>query len=228
MLTETLFDLADISLFKDLSAAQQRMIRPYLRERRYLKGESIFLNGKPCDHIFIIRSGRAKVSRTSVSGKEQILEVLNPGDTCACHAGVSSRCCSSSAQALTDCVILTFPREKYTALVRNDAKAAFCLSEIFAQKLRKLSARLEGVALDDPKRRLAKFILDHVDETVPQPHIRPTIDFPFTHEQIAQQLGLARETVSRLMGQFRNTKLIACKAQRLTVVNLAGLARVLE
>ncbi len=150
-----LMTLGRVPLFSGLSSSQIKAMEGSVRERAFSKGDILFFDGKPCDQIVIVKSGRVKVFRTASSGREQILEVLNPGDTCACNPGASAWCCSSSSQALTDCEVWILPREKYALMVRSNSQMAHALNDLFAKRLQKLSSLIEEVSLDEPKRRIA-------------------------------------------------------------------------
>lgn len=219
--------LGRVPLFSGLSSGQIKMMEGAIKERAFLKGDILFFDGKPCDQIVIVKSGRVKVFRTASSGREQILEVLDPGDTCACNPGASAWCCSSSSQALTDCEVWILPREKYAAMVKSNSQMSHALNDLFAKRLQKLSSLIEEVSLDEPSRRIAKFIFDlsAVDEDVKG---SPTIsELPFTHEEIAHRLGLVRETVTRHLQHLKKAGLIDLKPRKIIIVDRKGLESLL-
>ncbi len=220
--------LAQAPLLRGLSSVHLKNIESVVREKSFKKGDILFFDGKPCDQIVIVRTGRVKVFRTAVSGREQILEILNPGDTCACNPGVSQWCCSSSSQALTDCQVWIFPREKYTNMVKNNSQMAQSLNELFAHRLQKLSSLIEGVALDDPKQRIVKFILDLATSEINSPPSEKFDILPFTHEEIAQRLGLVRETITRHLQLLKRAKLIDLKPRQIIILDKDGLKKILH
>ena len=75
--------IKDIPFFKGLTEAELTAVGQCLKEKIFEKGESLFLEGNPCERVFFVKAGRVKLYRTSSSGREQILETLGPGDTCA-------------------------------------------------------------------------------------------------------------------------------------------------
>src|SRR3990167_2715436 len=110
--------ISDIPFFQDLAASELDSIKQCLRDKKFDKGESLFLEGNACERVFFVRSGRIKLYRTSSSGREQILETLGPGDTCACNPGSLKWSCSSSAVALTPCAVWFLSRDNYVELVK--------------------------------------------------------------------------------------------------------------
>lgn len=224
MLPETI-PLKDVSLFKDLSPRQLTALKPYLKEKKFEKGESLFFEGDPCERIFIVQSGRVKVFRLSVSGKEQILEVLEKGDSCACNPASKTWSCFASAQALTPVRAWLISREHYARMLKDDAALMQQLNQLLARRMCRFCALIEELALDAPDRRLAKFLLD-MAETNGSPAGKDCV--PFTHEEISQRIGLVRETVSRHLQKFKRLDLIELKPQQIRVVNRAGLQRMVH
>jgi len=150
--------LNDISLFRDLLTEERNAIGQCLREETFKKGEILFSEGAFCERILIVQSGRVKIFRLSSSGREQILEALVPGDTCACNPGQAHWSCSSSAQALTDCTVWTLSRFNYVQMIKSNSRMAHTLNRIFAERLCRFSSLIETVSVDDPQKRLIKFI----------------------------------------------------------------------
>lgn len=212
-------DLKNVPLFQGLSDGELNEVRCVLREKNFRKGELLFLEGKPCERIFIVQTGRVKVYRMASSGKEQILESLAVGDTCACNPGSANWQCGASAEALTDCKLWVLPRDLYLRLAQKSAGFSHSLNQLFARRLSKFSSLIEEVSLKDVKKRLVKFLLDmHQD----------TIRIGFTREEIAQRLGTSRETVARYLYQLKRARLIDIRPHEIRLINKAGLAKLLS
>lgn len=180
-------DLQKISLFQGLSASELILLKPYLREKSYAKGEVILSEGAPCERVFFVESGRVKLYRMTSSGREQILETMEPGDTCACNPGSIEWFCNSTAEAVTPSKVWFLYRDQYVQWVQTNSKMSLTLSRIFADKLRCFGSLIEKVSLKD------------------------TLQIPFTREELAQQIGSARETAARHLHQLKRTKLIDIK-----------------
>ncbi len=217
--------LKDVSLFHGLSALELDAVKAQLREKDFAKGEILFSEGRPCEKVFIVRQGRVKVFRMSSSGKEQILETLGPGDSCACNPGSCEWHCGSSSEALTDCKVWFIPRDFYVKLSQKSTNFSHALNHLFAERLGKFSSLIEEVSLKDVKKRLIKFILDMQKD---KKGIASDLLFvPFTREEIAQRLGTSRETVARYLAQLKRSKLIDIKPSQIVILNKEGLAKLL-
>ena len=221
-------DLKSTPLFRDLSEEEHLKIQTCLREKNYIKGELLFMEGRSCERIFIVRSGRVKVFRTTSAGREQILESLNPGDTCACNPGTREWCCTSSAQALADTTVWYLSREDYVRMVESNSKLARALNHLFSERLQNLNRLVEQVSLMDTKARLIKFLLDLQADGVTKRNKSDNVLFiPFTREEIAQRLGMARETVARQLSQLKDARLIDLKPKQIVILDKQGLEKLL-
>lgn len=219
-------NLRDVGLFQDLSPAELQALKAYLKEKSFSKGEVLSFEGTECERIFVVQSGRVKIFRASPGGKEQILEILGPGDTCACNPGEARWQCSSSAQALTACRVWFLPRDQYVRLFRTNHKLTRKISQIFAKRLCCFSALIEEISLDEPERRLAKFILDMTQALSAAPGVSSPESINFTHEEIAQRLGLARETVTRHLNKLKRLELIEVKHQSIRILKIKELEKI--
>ena len=220
---ETPVQLKNVPLFRGLTPAELEEIRACLHEKSYAEGDTLFHETGSCERVFIVRTGRVKVFRMSTGGREQVLETLGPGDTCACNPGSVEWACASSAEALTACTVWFLSRDNYVRMVNTRANVSHALNRLFAEKLNKLSCLVEDVSLNDVRKRLAKFLLDLRAESASD-----TLQVPFTRQEIAQRIGTARETVARHLYEMKRKKLIEIKPKQIVLLNKAGLQKILS
>ena len=184
--------------------------------------------GAPCERIFIVQSGRIKLYRMTSSGREQILETLGPGDTCACNPGSVEWFCNATAEAVMPSKVLFLFRDQYVRLVQTNSRMSLALNRIFADKLRCFGALIEEVSLKDTKKRIVKFLLDMLAQKGASAGKKETLEIPFTREELAQRIGAARETAARHLHQLKRAKLIDIKPHQITILNREGLEKLLS
>lgn len=221
-------DVKDISFFHDLPPDEIEAVKKCLIEKTFGKGEIIHTEGRDCSRLFFIRSGRIKIYRTSSSGKEQIFEILNAGDTCACNPGNVSWHCTSTAEALTPCTLWFLSRENYVRMVRGNTGLMHALNELFAKRLQCFSDIIEDMSLKDSKKRLIKFLLDMLPKEKKGLPVNGVLFIPSTREEIAQRLGTARETVARHISDLKRKKLIDVKPYQIIIKDKEALQKLLE
>ncbi len=221
--------LKEIPLFQGLAEEELRAIQICMIEKSFQKGEIIFSEGMDCGRIFIVQSGSIKIYRLSSSGREQILETLGPGETCACNPGSVAWYCGSTAEALTASRVWLLSREDYVRMVRTSLKLSQTLNQLFAHRLKNFSNLIEEVSLKDAKKRLVKFILDMASrkalDSAAKRSDQQILFLPFTREEIAQRIGTSRETVARYLSQLKKARLIDIKPHQIIVLNRVGLEK---
>lgn len=218
-------EVRDILFFQGLSEKELAAVNDCLREKSFKKGESLFLEGNICERVFFVKTGRVKLYRMGESGREQILETLEPGDTCACNPGNAQWRCSSSAEALTPATVWFLSRDHYVNLVKTNAALARSLNRLFAERLQCFSALIEEVSLKDSKKRLIKFLLDMAGDKPLK--TQAMLSLPFTREELAQRIGTARETVARQLHDLKRRKLIDIQPKQITLRDSEGLKKLL-
>ena len=221
--------LKKIPFFHGLSDAELEAIRSCLHEKNFEKGEVLLEEGSCCERVFFVQSGRIKLYRTSSNGREQILETLGPGDTCACNPGSAKWHCNATAQAVSPSTVWFLNRNDYARIVNNNSKVAHTLNQLFADRLRNFSSLIEEVSLKDAKRRVIKFLLDMLaeKEAAYGKGKEGAIFIPYTQEEIAQRIGAARETVTRQLNQLKRSKLIDIKPHQIIILNKPVLEKLL-
>lgn len=174
-----------------------------------------------------------KLYRTASSGREQILETLGPGDTCACNPGAPVWHCGTTAEAAQESKVWFLSRSDYVRLVQSNSKMIQALNRLFAERLKTFSSLIEEVSLKDAKKRLVKFLLDMLAEKERRSRAhsfaskRDTLFLPLTREEIAQRLGAARETVARHLHELKRAQLIDLKPYEIIILDKAGLEKLL-
>jgi len=114
-------------------------------------------------------------------------------------------------------------------LLEANPAVSKALNEIFAKRLQCFANLIEEVSLKDAKKRLVKFLLDMHEKE--KSSLRPNQDsvyIPFTHEEIAQRIGSARETVTRYFSQLKDAGLIEFTPQHLIIKDKEGLEALLR
>lgn len=216
-------DFRELPFFKGLAEKDLAAVRDCLREKSFRKGEPLFIEGNICERVFFVKSGRVKIYRIGSSGREQTLETLGAGDTCACNPGSSEWHCSSSSEAATDCTVWFLSRENYVRLVQTNSTLAHTLNRLFAERLQCFSSLIEEVSLKDSKKRLVKFLLDLLEDQKD----KRTLSVPFTREELAHRIGVVRETAARQLNELKRKKLIDLEPSRIVILDKEGLKKLL-
>lgn len=218
--------LKDVLLFKDLLPKERLEISKILREKSFKKGEILFFEGEACVRMFIVQTGRIKVYRTNAAARVQTLNLLEPGDTCACNPGCGAWACSASAKALSPCKVWYFSRKDFADLVKEMPKVSQALNSLLANKILKLSSLIEEVSLKTVNQRLANFILELRRKNIEKGGKGLHLHLQVTREEIAQRIGAARESVARNLHRLKRAGTISLGPNEIGILDLAALENI--
>jgi CRP/FNR family cyclic AMP-dependent transcriptional regulator len=220
MISQTADFLATIPLFSGLQRDELQKFADLTRERSYPKGSVILFQDDPGDSLFVLRSGRVKVVLIGEDGREVILGVLEPGAHFGELALIDDQPRSAHVIAMEDANLLILRREDFRRRVEANPSVAWALLTELSRRLRRADVKIGGLVLLDVPGRIARLLLDLVDEAG-----SAAIEKPLTHQTIAQMIGASRETVSRAMKEFQDAGLITVERRRIAVGNREALEK---
>lgn len=194
----------------------------------YPKDAIVFVEGEEPRGVFVICSGRVKLSTSSSDGKSIIVRVAEPGEVVGLPATISGKPYELTAEALESLQVNFIPRQAFLQFLGQRGEAAVRISQILSQIYQATlsEVRYLGLSASAPE-KLARFLLDlpaHPEQD--NGNIRANLTL--THEEIAQMIGASRETVTRLFADFKKKQLFQVKGSTLIIKNKVGLQQFVE
>src|ERR1700740_528306 len=194
----------------------------------YPQGAVLFVEGQSARGIYIICSGRVKLSTTSRDGKTLILRIAQPGEVLGLHATVSGRPYEFTGETLQSCQLDFVRREDFLRFLQNHGEACLNAAQHLSQNCQSAYEMIRSLGLSHSvSEKLARLVLEWAsDGETTKDGIR--IKISLTHEEIAQLIGTSRETVTRVLSEFREKKLAQLRGSTLMVLDRQGLERLIE
>lgn len=138
--------LQNTPLFRTLKPLEVKFVDGVMHERRYLPDEIIFDEGEQGQALYLVMSGRVRISRT-IHGNRQLLNELEPGSFFGDLALLDDSPRSAQARALDGCELAVFFRDDFLALMETDAVIGYKISLALARHIgRRLRYQLDGRA----------------------------------------------------------------------------------
>lgn len=175
--------------------------------RRWKKGQTLFAAGDPVDMFYKLTKGIVAIYREFENGQRQIVGVHTVGDLCGYLQRNGSY--SFSAEAITDVEACAFNRRRFDAFVVQHPDLSSALLTDITEKLMQVSENIAANGKLPAPERLAHFLLQLARLFEGQKGEKPPLHLHFTRQQIAENLGLTIETVSRSFTKLKNDNLIA-------------------
>lgn len=195
-------------------------------ERRYARGQIIFLEGEPCAGLYVVVEGEVKIFKLSPQGREQILHRTGPGGTFNDVAVLDGGPNPASVAALTDTTICVIARADIQRLAQAHPALAWALIESIARRTRQLVAMVEDLSLRSVKARLARLLLAEAQHWIGADEIDRSQ--MVTQAELAARLGTVREMIGRALRDLADDGLIVFDRHRIVIVDREGLTAVVE
>lgn len=168
----------------------------------------LFTTGEECRGLYIIDSGRVRVYRTSPEGKEQVLHVEGAGRPVAELPLFDGGPYPASAMAIGETRLVFLPRADFEHLYRTHPDIADAIIRGLGRRLRHLVRVTETLAFRDVAARLALLLVDYADRAGRRTSAGTIVPLDRTQEELAFEIGAARESVSRALKHLRRKGLI--------------------
>lgn len=192
--------LRGLPLFEGLSPEELARCAALTRERRYRKGTIVFNEGDPGETIYFVKEGKVRVTRLAAGGQEQVIRLWTPGSALALVVLADKQPYPATAQVMEDAVLLALRVDDLMSLLPESRTLAANAFRIVGQRLRLARDVAHDLAVHSTHGRLANLLLKEMEE---RRNERFTLGL--THQDIAGMIGTSRETVTRVLADFRRT-----------------------
>ncbi len=212
--------IAGIPIFQGLAKKQYEDLAMIVTDQVFKRGEAIFSEGEEGAGLYVVISGRVKIFKLSMEGKEQILHIFGPGEPFGEVAVFTGRRFPAHAQALEDTRAFFFSRKEFIDLIRKDPSLALNMLAVLSQRLHRFSNLVENLSLKEVPGRLAAYLLYLGEGKKASNEV--TLDI--TKNQLASMLGTIPETLSRILARMAKEGFIGLSGQRkIRILDLKGL-----
>jgi len=193
----------------------------------YPRGSVLFVEGQRPRGVYVLCEGRAKVSIASAEGKTLVLRIAQPGELLGMNAILTGGAYGATVETLERCRIDFVAREDVLKLLDRDKRA--CLGVAHALS-RKLSGVVEHARLlflsQSASEKLARLLVRWCDEHGKRTAQGIRINPGLTHEEMAQMICASRETVTRVLGEFKRKDIVRLADNAIFIRNRKALESV--
>ncbi len=216
--------LKTIALFSGLSADQLETLSYIAVRKAYKRGEMIFHEGNKGNGIYIVETGRIKVFKLSMDGKEQILHVYGPGHTFGEVPVFQGKNFPASSMALEPAGIIFLPRDRFVKLITSTPALGMNMLADLSRRLRDFTVQIEALSLKEVPARLAAYLLTLSREQ----NNEARVSLPISKAQLSNLIGTTPETISRMFKKMGDAGLIAVQTRTIEIQDKEGLKELSE
>lgn len=214
-------------LFCNLPPTAVQRLAEITSASSYPKGATLFVEGQSPRGVFILCSGKVKLSTSSADGRTLILRIADAGEVLGLPATVTGKPYELTADVIEPTQANFISRQEFLAFLREHGEAALRVAQQLGETYHSAIAEMRTIGLSHSVgEKLARFLLDlTADQENGKGEIKVTLTL--THEEIAQMIGASRETVTRVFSNFKKRQFVQVKGSTIIIKDKAGLESLL-
>lgn len=195
----------------------EQFFKERLPSRIYERGESIFPTGRDEQILFVVRTGQVNIYRPSAIGRHFSVKRLGADTVFGEMAKIGQSMLGARGEAVERCEIVVISESAFDELVASFPEVATNLLRQIGPRLVEAERRHEQAAFQPVKSRVSSLLLRLADQN--------NQVLGFTHQEMADVLGVYRETVTNAIAELKEDKLIGVGRKRISLLDPEGLRR---
>jgi CRP/FNR family cyclic AMP-dependent transcriptional regulator len=190
----------------------------------YPEGAVLYSEGQPPRGVFILCRGSVKLSISSGDGKTLITRIAQHGEILGLSSVLTGNAYKASAETLEPSQVNFIKREDFLRFIHEYTQACANSSRQLSLECEADADHIRALGLShSAAEKLAHLLLSWSAETGKASDAGTRVQMLMTHEDISQLIGTSRETVTRLLKEFREKNIISIKGSSLTIHNKPAL-----
>ncbi|MGD2077718.1 MAG: Crp/Fnr family transcriptional regulator [Chloroflexota bacterium] len=220
--------LQKVPFFAGRSESEIAVLAERLVLRHFAADQVIFHFGDPAGLLYIITSGKIKISQSSADGQEAVLAILGEGDFFGELALLDDSPRSATAETIEPTETLTLHRDDFLQYIDSNPAFSRHVLHILAKRIRHLNSQVSDIFFLDLPARLARTLL-----LLAEQHGEPVADgvlisISLTQTDLAEMTGATRVSINKALGRFRRAGWVRSEGRHLTVVDRPALERLIQ
>lgn len=205
--------LKSVSYFAALDASSLQLVARSATRRVFDAGQVIFLEGEPCAGLYVVERGWLKVIKIGMDGREQVLQMLGPGDACNAISVFTTAPNQAAVIALEASQVWLVRREPLLHMLDEHPALARQVVKDLAGRVMHLVQMVEDLSLRSVEARLARLLLELAeDETIQRRRWA-------TQAEMAARLGTVPDVVNRALRKLAAAGLIFVERQQIQILD---------
>lgn len=212
--------VTNVPIFNNLDYDQLLNISQIMESVIYEKGNTIFTEGETGDTLYFIYEGKIKLYKYTKDGKEQILQILSDGDFFGELNLLKNSTYNFNAKAISNCKVCTLTNEQFKNIILERPEISIKVLEVIAERLSNMEELIQNLATNDIDSRVAYLLSDLCENYGVKDNNSNTIliELPISREDMANYIGVSRETMSRKLKKFEEKGIISLNGTKKIVI----------
>lgn len=211
-----------VPIFSNLTYEEMLEVATIANHKNYKKGEMVYEQGDDGDSLYVVHKGQIKITRFTENGKEQVIRVLGPGDFMGELSIFSGQPVNDYAESLAEANVCVIDGTSLRQLMNKYPSITLKIMAELSQRLEKVEQTIEVINHHSVESRLARVLIDMANEV-------NEITLPISKSDLASQIGITQETLSRKLSLFNDKGYIKqIGHRRIIILQLKALINLID
>lgn len=214
-------------LFQDLPEDVLGEIALFCRLSRFKRKTFIFDEGDPADGFYLLVSGKVIIFKISAEGKEQVIHIIEPGQTFAEATVFSGETYPAFAKTIDDSQLVFIPKNDFLNKVREKPEIAIRMLSSMSAWLKRMVELVEDLSLKDVEARFLRFLKNRLELKGVKIGKDTEIELDVDKAVIAAKINAVPETFSRMLKRLSDKNVIEVKRNKIRIISPEALDDIL-
>ncbi len=193
----------------------------------YKKNTLIFTEVERGEAVYIVKNGKVKISKTSPSGKEFIIKIMEAGDVFAESLVFQDVNYPAVAETLEDTYLLAVKKEKLEKVLKSDSEVAASFIQMMARRLTFLSKKMENLTFGNSVGKVIFLLLDLSKTKGVNQGDKYVLPLDLRRQDLANMINISREHFERVLAYLSKLDLIEVERDRISVKDMKSLKKLM-
>ena len=214
--------LQAVSYFSNMDDAAMKLVAQSATHRMYDAGQVILLEGEPCIGLYIVESGWLKAVKIGMDGREQVLQMLGPGEVFNAISVFTDAPNQATVTALEASQVWIVRSEVLLSMMDAHPALARQVVKDLAGRVMHLVRLVEDLSLRSVEARLARLLLEQAEgDTVQRRHWA-------TQAEMASRLGTVPDVVNRTLRKLAEAGILRVERHQIQILDKDGLVAIAQ
>jgi CRP/FNR family transcriptional regulator len=214
-----------IDLFQGVSSEKLKVLAAQAVYKEFPAQTMVIGETDPIKSFYVVLTGRMKLYKSSPDGKEQTIQLLEPGDPFGLCTAFATDAFPASAMPLEESRVVLIPRPLMEAVALQEPRLLLNIIQILSRRLKDSMAMIEALALKDIPERIASFLWHALPRTKDRPE---QLELAITQRELAKILGATPEALSRALRKMTDEGILRTSGRIIRILDGKALADLAE
>jgi CRP/FNR family transcriptional regulator len=214
-----------IDLFQGVSSEKLKVLAAQAVYKEFPAQTMVIGETDPIKSFYVVLTGRMKLYKSSPDGKEQTIQLLEPGDPFGLCTAFATDAFPASAMTLEESRVVLIPGPRMEAVAMQEPRLLLNIIQILSRRLKDSMAMIEALALKDIPERIASFLWHALPRTKDRPE---QLELAITQRELAKILGATPEALSRALRKMTDEGILRTSGRIIRILDGKALADLAE